>query len=177
MILTMIQTLGKVWKHIYPYIAGITIGGIVSCVFFCLFKFSFTKLLKKVDENKMKNEAVEAAKKEVKETTFKVNIQPIVISEVKKVCEEIKSDVNTKLVKSNEDIDKRLSKLENVVVALGNYFDDSIGVSESKKQAFHQAVEELSTKEETPNIVVVEQLEVNTDTVKEVKEETITIER
>ena len=107
----------------------------------------------------MKQEAVEAAKNEVKETTFKVNIQPIVISEVKKVCEEIKNDANTKLVESNKNINDRLTKLENVVIALGNYFDDSIGVSDSKKQAFHNAVDILEDKVETPNIVVIEQEE------------------
>ena len=69
------------------------------------------------------------------------------------------------LLKSNNDLSQRLDKLTNVVIALGNYFDDSIGVSDTKKQAFKEAVNELndistSIKENTEKEVVVEQLEV-----------------
>lgn len=169
MLLTMAQTLSKIWNNIKEYIALISLSGIFSCVFYCLFKFGFTKALNKIDTKKMKDEAISAAKNEVKETTFKVNIQPIVLSEVKKVCEEIKEDANTKLVESNKNINERLTKLENVVVALGNYFDDSIGVSENKKQAFHNAVDDLKEENVKPNIVVVEQLEVKPIETKEDK--------
>ena len=169
MLLSMAQTLKTIWTSIRPYFIGVTLGGVTSALFFCLFKFYVNKALKKIDDKKLKKDCVEAAKNEVKETTFKVNIQPVVLSEVKKVCEEIKEDANTKLIASNEKINEKLEKLENVVVALGNYFDDSIGVSESKKQAFHNAVEELNTENEVPNIVVVEQLEVKPIETKEDK--------
>ncbi len=125
----------------------------------------------------MKQEAIDAAKKEVKETTFKVNIQPIVLSEVKKVCEEIKNDANEKLVRSNADINERLTKLENVVVALGNYFDDSIGVSESKKTAYHEAVDNLTKTDEVKPTIVIEQLEVKEVATTKKNTETATIER
>ncbi len=173
MIFTITNSIKTIWNNIAPYVAGISIGGIISCVFYCLFKFGFNKALNKIDTTKMKNECVNAAKNEVKETTFKVSIQPVVLSEVKKVCEEIKEDANNKLIESNKSIDERLTKLENVVIALGNYFDDSIGVSESKKEAFHNAVADLenASKEETKEVVV-EQLEVLPNVEVEEKKET-----
>lgn len=176
MIFTIINSIKTIWNNIAPYVAGISIGGIISCVFYCLFKFGFNKALNKIDTTKMENKCINAAKQEVKETTFKVSIQPVVLSEVKKICEEIKEDANNKLIESNTAIYDRLTKLENVVIALGNYFDDSIGVSESKKEAFHNAVEELNTKTETEKEVVVEQLEVLPNVEVE-KEEKTTIYR
>ena len=66
MILTIMTTLKGIWTNIAPYVAGISIGGIVSCGFYCLFKFGFTKTLNKIDTAKMKADTIEAAKKEVK---------------------------------------------------------------------------------------------------------------
>ena len=169
MLLTVAQTLNKIWTFVRPYFIGVSLGGITSALFYCLFKFSVNKALKKIDDKKLVDKAVNGAKEEVKKTTFEVNIQPIVLSEVKKVCEEIKEDANTKLIASNEKTNEKLEKLENVVVALGNYFDDSIGVSEEKKKAFHKAVEELNTENEVPNVVVIEQLEVAPTEIKEDK--------
>lgn len=165
MILTIMTTLKGIWTNIAPYVAGISIGGMVSCGFYCLFKFSFNKALNKIDTNKMENKCINAAKQEVKETTFKVSIQPIVQSEIKKATEEITEYSKKELLKSNNDLSQRLDKLTNVVIALGNYFDDSIGVSDTKKQAFKEAVNELndistSIKEDTEKEAVVEQLEV-----------------
>lgn len=165
MILTIMQTLKGIWNNVAPYFYGISIVGIVSSVFYCLFKFGFTKALNKIDTTKMENKCINAAKQEVKETTFKVSIQPIVQSEIKKATEEVVNLNKAELLKSNEELSQRLDKLTNVVIALGNYFDDSIGVSETKKQAFKEAVNELndistSIKENTEKEVVVEQLEV-----------------
>ena len=165
MILTIQQTLKSIWTNIAPYITGISIGGMVSCAYYCLFKFGFNKALNKIDTTKMENKCINAAKQEVKETTFKVSIQPIVASEIKKATEEITEYSKKELLKSNNDLSQRLDKLTNVVIALGNYFDDSIGVSDTKKQAFKEAVNELndistSIKESTEKEVVVEQLEV-----------------
>lgn len=161
MILTAIDTLNKIWNTISPYLAGITLGGIVSCVFFCLFRFGFTKALNKVDQDKMVNSAIEGAKDTIKQTTFKVDIQPVVLSEVVKATETMTTLITKTTEESNKAIKEQLDKLTAVVVALGNYFDDSIGVSEAKKATYHEAVEKLeqttsavSTDVEVQQVVV-----------------------
>lgn len=168
MILTAIDTLNKIWNMVSPYLAGITLGGIVSCVFFCLFRFGFNKALNKVDQEKMVNSAIEGAKENIKQTTFKVDIQPVVLSEVVKATETMTTLITKTTEESNKAIKEQLDKLTAVVVALGDYFDDSIGVSEAKKAFYHEAVEKL---EETTSAVSTD-VEVQQVVVESAKEDT-----
>lgn len=173
MILTAVDTLNKIWGMISPYLAGITIGGIVSCAFYALFRFGFNKALSKVDQDKMINNAVEGAKEQIKQTTFKVDIQPVVLSEVVKATETMTTLITKTTEESNKAIKEQLDKLTAVVVALGNYFDDSIGVSESKKATYHEAVSKL---DETTSAVStdVEVKQVVIETEEDTKETTST---
>lgn len=171
MVFTAVETLNKIWSMVSPYLAGITLGGIVSCVFYTLFKTGFSKTLNKIDQNKMIDKAVEGAEETIKQTTFKVDIQPVVLSEVVKATETMTTLITKTTEDSNKAIKEQLDKLTNVVVALGNYFDDSIGVSDSKKETYHNAVDELS---KTTTAVSSSDIEVKQLVVEDTKEETQT---
>lgn len=141
MLLNAMETFNKIWKIIQPYLTGITLGGIVSCLFYCLFKYGFTKTLNKVDTKKLEDKAVEKAQESVKTTTFKTNIQPLVESELKKVVETATKNYQTLNDELRKDTQESYEKLLACLEALGNYFDDSIAVSNAKKDAFHSAIE------------------------------------
>lgn len=141
MLLNAMETFNKIWKAIYPYVSGITIGGIVSCLFYCLFKHGFTKTLNKVDTKKIEDKAVEKAQESVKTTTFKTNIQPLVESELKKVVETATKSFETLNNDLRKDTQESYEKLLACIEALGNYFDDSIAVSQAKKDTFYNAIE------------------------------------
>lgn len=180
MILTIMETLKKIWTNIAPYVAGISIGGIVSCVFYGLFRFGFNKALNKIDTTKMENKCITAATNEVKKTTFKVSIQPIVESEITKAVENITKNVNDNLISATNTNNEVLKNLANSIICLGAYFDDSIGVADSKKEAFKESVALLQASIEnkeaqTTNEAVVEQLQVlpNIETKTKTKDTTI----
>lgn len=171
MVLSAVETLNRMWEVVSPYLAGITLGGVVSCVFYVLFKFGFNKALSKIDQKNMIDKAIEGAENTIKQTTFKVDIQPVVLSEVVKATETMTTLITKTTEESNKAIKEQLDKLTAVVVALGNYFDDSIGVSDSKKETYHEAVSGLSN---ITSAVASSDIEVKQLVVEDAKEETKT---
>lgn len=175
MILNAMEQLNKIWKIILPYISGITIGGIVSCVFFVLFKFGFNKALNKIDTKALEQKCIDKAENMVRTTTFKTNIQPIVVGELSKCCDEISQKNSQELEKYLATTLENYAKIIAVLEALGNYFDDSIAISTQKKEALYKALENAKeqkpTNESVVNVVVAK--EKNNVVAKETKETTI----
>lgn len=138
-------------------LAGITIGGVslLTIVGFVLWKVlsaSFNRALRKINLEKIVDIATDKAVDRIKKVSFNHNIQPIVLSEVKKLGEEIKLDVRKEFAEIKENQRKQ------VVIAekQASYFEDSI-VSDDKKKALKDAIEDAKQDSVVVESVVVEE--------------------
>lgn len=138
-------------------LAGITIGGVslLTIVGFVLWKVlsaSFNRALRKINLDKIVDIATDKAVDRIKKVSFSHNIQPIVLSEVKKLGEEIKADVQKEFAEIKENQRKQ------VVIAekQASYFEDSI-VSDDKKKALKDAIEDAKQDSVVVESVVVEE--------------------
>lgn len=138
-------------------LAGITIGGVslLTIVGFVLWKVlsaSFNRALRKINLEKIVDIATDKAVDRIKKVSFSHNIQPIVLSEVKKLGEEIKADVKKEFAEIKENQRKQ------VVIAekQASYFEDSI-VSDDKKKALKDAIEDAKQDSVVVESVVVEE--------------------
>ena len=138
-------------------LAGITIGGVslLTIVGFVLWKVlsaSFNRALRKINLEKIVDIATDKAVDRIKKVSFSHNIQPIVLSEVKKLGEEIKLDVRKEFAEIKENQRKQ------VVIAekQASYFEDSI-VSDDKKKALKDAIENAKQDSVVVESVVVEE--------------------
>ncbi len=138
-------------------LAGITIGGVslLTIVGFVLWKVlsaSFNRALRKINLEKIVDIATDKAVDRIKKVSFSHNIQPIVLSEVKKLGEEIKLDVRKEFAEIKENQRKQ------VVIAekQASYFEDSI-VSDDKKKALKDAIEDAKQDSVVVESVVVEE--------------------
>lgn len=138
-------------------LAGITIGGVslLTIVGFVLWKVlsaSFNRALRKINLEKIVDIATDKAVDRIKKVSFSHNIQPVVLSEVKKLGEEIKADVKKEFAEIKENQRKQ------VVIAekQASYFEDSI-VSDDKKKALKDAIEDAKQDSVVVESVVVEE--------------------
>ena len=135
-------------------VASVSIPTIIGTVFYLIAKGSVTRLISKVNVQKIAEQATEKGVERVKKVTFTHNIQPLCESELEKINE-----------KSNEHIEKTVAKMEKKLDAIieiqekqARYFDNSIGVTEDAKKELKEAIEKAKTTHVEPvESVIVEE--------------------
>lgn len=144
--------LNQIWQAVAPYLAGISVSGIISAVIYGCLKGAFNKTISKINVEKIADEATEKGIEKVKKISYEQSIQPLVESELKKIDEYAAKEFKKELEEVKDSYDKLLVVLEK----LAAYFDNSIGVSEESKKELHQAIEDAKSEPTTAKSVEVE---------------------
>ena len=159
------EILSSVGLWIAGIVAGVSIPTIIGTVFYLVAKGSVTRLISKVNVQKIADQATEKGIERVKKVSFTHNIQPLVESELEKINE-----------KSNEHIEKTIAGMEKKLDAIieiqekqARYFDNSIGVTDEAKKELKEAIEKAKTTPVEPIESVIEEEVVKEEKVVEVK--------
>lgn len=157
----------KLWDKVEPYVmgavSGVSLGGIVSAVFYGLIKSQTNKTLNKLNDKTTTNEIVSNVVSAIGNTSLSMNIQPIVESKLKALNEAVYSELDKAMDSQRE---KDLAVI-NILVALAGYFDNSIGVSDESKEALKTAIENaksLYSDVETPAVKIETTTEIKAET-------------
>ena len=124
------ETLNAIWQAIYPYVAGVSVTGILSAVIYGCLKGAFSKTISKVNVEKICEDATSKGIDKVKEVSFKQSIQPLCESELKKITEQANDYMKSYL----DEMNKKYDQLIEIIEKLSAYFDNSIGVSDTAKE-------------------------------------------
>lgn len=148
------EVLNEVWVWILSALGGVSLSGIISAVIYACLKGAFNKTINKINVQKIAEQATEKGVEKVKEVSFKHSIQPLVESGLQKVNE-----------KSNEYIDNALekvyAKLDKIILIQekqAEYFDNSIGVPETKKEELKEIIRSAKEEPSVVESVVVEEV-------------------
>lgn len=136
------EIISQIWSAIAPYLAGISIGGIVSAVICGCLKGAFNRTINKINVEKIAEKATDKGVEKVKTYTFKHSIQPVVESELAKIDERIAKQFKDELAKVQDNYNNIIKVLEK----LSAYFDGSIGVSEQAKAELKQALSDAQNE-------------------------------
>ena len=147
------EIFNTIWSYIVAAVGGVSAVGILTSIVYCSLKAAFNKTISKINVEKISNEATDKGIERIKNISFKQSIQPIAESELRKITE-----------RANEYIDKALAgvqeKYDNLILIiekLAEYFDNSIGVPDYKKEELHNAVDNAKNNaHDTQEITVVE---------------------
>ena len=153
MFLTTMENLQKIWNIISPYLAGITIGGIVSACFYAIFSGSIKAFINRVNIEKIVDTTVNSTMEQIKDVSVSVELQPLVENELKVITKEVNEKVETKLALYEQKIDNLII----VVDKLATYFDNSNAIPQETKQDLHDTIKKaLDIKDnETTNVIEV----------------------
>ena len=153
MFLTTMENLQKIWNIISPYLAGITIGGIVSACFYAIFSGSIKAFINRVNIEKIVDTTVNATMEQIKDVSVDVELQPLVENELKVITKEINEKFETKIALYEQKIDNLII----VVDKLATYFDNSNAIPQETKQDLHDTIKKaLDIKDnETNNVIEV----------------------
>lgn len=143
------EWLNNAWNVVAPYLSGITLGGVLSAIFYALLKAGFTKTINKIDVEKIAKTATDKGVDRVKEISFKQSIQPLVESELRKVTEE----ANKYIEKELKEVKDEYQKIIDILEKQAQYFDNAIGVPQKTKDELKEAIkvargEQLNDTEE-----------------------------
>lgn len=128
--------LANLWNAISPYVAGISIGSVVTAIVCGILKGAFEKKLSKINVENIVETATNKAVDKIRKVTFKQTIQPIVESELRKVNEAANERIEDCLATTNAKLDALLLIEEKQAA----YFDNSYFVGEDKKAELHDAI-------------------------------------
>lgn len=143
----MLENVKSFWDIALPILGGLTIGTIITFIGAIIIKAVISKLLVKIDTEKITKKAVDKGVGVLKGVHFTQSIQPIAESELMKVCEKANDIWKKRAVYFEE----KWVKLAKVFATFTEYFDNSIGVSEEKKAELKNALKELlEPKDLTP---------------------------
>lgn len=147
------ENLQKIWNIISPYLAGITIGGIVSACFYAIFSGSIKAFINRVNIEKIVDTTVNASLDQIKDVSVSVELQPLVENELKVITKEINEKFETKIALYEQKIDNLII----VVDKLATYFDNSNAIPQETKQDLHDTIKKaLDIKDnETNNVIEV----------------------
>ena len=171
------EILNKVWNAVSPYLAGVSVSGIIAAVIYGCLKGSFNKTIDRtvgqIDVSKIAKKTGDEVSAEmlpqllnkIQNVSFTQTIQPIVESELKKVTET----ANEYIKKALEKTDKRYAQLVSVMEALAHYFDNSIGVPDEAKQRLKAAIELAKDAQNAPESVEFTIIEECVEDEKEIK--------
>lgn len=130
------ETLNAIWQAIYPYVAGVSVTGILSAVIYGCLKGAFSKTISKVNVEKICEDATSKGIDKVKEVSFKQSIQPLCESELKKITEQANDYMKSYL----DEMNKKYDQLIEIIEKLSAYFDNSIGVSDTAKEDLKDSI-------------------------------------
>lgn len=132
------ETMTMVWENVKPLLQGITIGGIVSTVFYAFTSASTKKIINKVNYEDIVKSTQEKAIDKIGETTLNVNIAPVVD---KRLNDLLKDNKDAQRKEMNE-LKEEICKLNKMVAWIGSMYDDSLVVDEKKKAEFKALINE-----------------------------------
>lgn len=155
----------EILNYVIPIAGGITLGSVLLFIGSLVMKASVSKLINKVNTEKITEKAVERGVETVKSTHFTYNIDPIAKAELEKVGEE----ANAIWKEKAQFFEKKFYALVDILEIFTEYFDNSIGVPEDKKTELKEAFLRIretavSTPEIAPLDIVVEKEENTAET-------------
>ena len=146
------ETLNAIWQAIYPYVAGVSVTGILSAVIYGCLKGAFSKTISKVNVEKICEDATSKGIDKVKEVSFKQSIQPLCESELKKITEQANDYMKSYL----DEMNKKYDQLIEIIEKLSAYFDNSIGVSDTAKEDLKDSINKAKIAPTTVETEVVD---------------------
>lgn len=146
------ETLNAIWQAIYPYVAGVSVTGILSAVIYGCLKGAFSKTISKVNVEKICEDATSKGIDKVKEVSFKQSIQPLCESELKKITEQANEYMKSYL----DEMNKKYDQLIEIIEKLSAYFDNSIGVSDTAKEDLKDSINKAKIAPTTVETEVVD---------------------
>lgn len=146
------ETLNAIWQAIYPYVAGVSVTGILSAVIYGCLKGAFSKTISKVNVEKICEDATSKGIDKVKEVSFKQSIQPLCESELKKITEQANDYMKAYL----DEMNKKYDQLIEIIEKLSAYFDNSIGVSDTAKEDLKDSINKAKIAPTTVETEVVD---------------------
>lgn len=145
-----------VYQWLIGIFGGLGIGSIITAIILGMAKGIGERTIKKMNVEKIAENAVEKGIGKVKTISYEQSIQPVVESELVKINEKSRELVKQELAEVRKDCQNVIAILK----ALASYFDDSFGVPEHKKQELHTLIEQAENHVVEPQkIVVVEEHE------------------
>lgn len=144
--------INAIWEVIKPYFTAGTIATAIGTIIGVISKHNLVKKLKEIDFKKAQEEIVEGGIEKIKDITYKVDITPIVESKL------VEIEQKTLLaVKAQVDAMKtQYANMLEVLKGISAYFDDSYLISQEKKDAVQQAIEDAEKELPQDETIVVE---------------------
>ena len=153
------EILNTIWQYVLPIGGGVTLGALIIGILVPVVKGTVSKLIDRINVEKIEEKAVNAGVEKIKTVSFKQSIAPLVKSELVKVVEVVDDKIDEKL----DDVDKRYAQIVNILAKLSAYFDNSIAVSEDAKQELRDALADAAktsyNAEEVIGVVVEQEKE------------------
>lgn len=132
------EIMTMVWGNLKPLLQGITIGGIVSTVFYAVTSATTKKVINKVNYEEIVQSTQEKAINKIGETTLNVNIAPVVDKRLNDLLKDNK-DAQSKEI---AELRKEIGDVKKMVAWIGSMYDDSLVVDEKKKAEFKALINE-----------------------------------
>ena len=154
----MSETLKQILIWVGTALSSISLTSVIN---FISISIRMSRIKKWIEKNNQQetarqigNEAAKLAVEQIKEISFKQNIQPIAESELEKVNEKSIAFIEKSLKDTNENYNKLLKVFE----SFAKYFDNSFGVPDEVKQEFKNALNEAKIKPQPNNTIEVEEI-------------------
>ena len=136
--------LKETWEKVKPYcmgaFSGLTIGGLVSAIFYAVVKSLTNKTLNKIDQKTNAETISSAVISDVKDhfakTTIDVDIKPLMEKQYLILAQEVFET----LYAATQKQDEKYLAMVNVFEKLSHYYDGSIGVTDAQKQELAEAI-------------------------------------
>ena len=144
MILNVQETMMNMWNNIKPFMSGITASGIISVVFYALTRASVNKVANKIDYNKLAKDTEEKALDKIGKTTLSMNIEPV----VEKSLNNFKEAFYQTQIDLNKQVLKQLHENQKMLIAMADMFEDSVVMTEEKKEAIKKIRENIERQEQ-----------------------------
>lgn len=166
----------ETWEKVKPYcmgaFSGLTIGGLVSAIFYAVIKSLTSKTLNKID--KATNSATiadltsEKLEKHFAKTTIDVDIKPLMEKQYLILAQEVFET----LYAANKKQDEKYLAMVEVFEKLSHYYDGSVGVTDAQKEELAEAItyaKSLLTEQTTTTAKITAVAEAPVEEVKETK--------
>lgn len=148
------DTLNLIWQYVLPIGGGVTVGAVLIAIATILFKGFANKLIAKVNIGKVEDKAVEKGVEKIKEISFKQSIEPLAKSELEKITEQANEYIKDSLEQAHKDNQKMLLILKK----FASFFDNSIAITEEKKQELKELIDEALEDKINAQDIVIEEL-------------------
>lgn len=132
------EIMTMVWENLKPLLQGITIGGIVSTVFYAVTSATTKKVINKVNYEDIVKSTQEKAIDKIGETTLNVNIAPVVDRRLSDLLKDNKDAQQKEIA----ELRKEIGDVKKMVAWIGSMYDESLVVDEKKKAEFKALINE-----------------------------------